>query len=101
MRSSSKQDAGHQNRFDARISGRVQGVGFRAFVVRKGRGMGLTGFVRNNHDGTVDVTACGRKSDLEAFYDYLSAGPVASRVDDIEIRWSRDDNPLRTFDVRR
>ena len=101
MASQTESDAREPNRFDARVSGRVQGVGFRAFVVRKGRGLNLAGFVRNNNDGTVDVRAYGAPRDLDALQSYLSSGPAASRVDNIEIRWSVDDDPPDGFGVQR
>jgi acylphosphatase len=63
-----------------RISGRVQGVGFRYFAERAGTRLGLGGFVRNCSDGTVEVYAIGEPSTLEAFKMQLAEGPRSARV---------------------
>jgi len=67
-----------------RVIGRVQGVGFRAFVVRLGRSLGVRGAVRNDADGTVSCFAEGRPDELEDFRRRLEAGPSRARVDRVE-----------------
>lgn len=63
------------------VRGRVQGVGFRWFVQRAGRRLGLGGHVRNLPDGSVEVHARGSAEGLAALEEALRNGPPASRVD--------------------
>jgi acylphosphatase len=65
---------------NVRIEGEVQGVGFREFAVREASNRGLKGWVRNRADGTVEILACGLRSDVEAFITACIAGPRGSRV---------------------
>jgi acylphosphatase len=74
--------------FMATVRGRVQGVFFRASVMRRARELGLTGYVRNRHDGSVEVCAEGDKQRLERLEDYLQVGPPGARVQKVETRWS-------------
>lgn len=69
-----------------RVEGRVQGVGFRAFVRRRARDLGLDGWVRNAADGTVEAEAAGDRASLEAFEDHLRVGPPAGRVTGLGVR---------------
>lgn len=63
-----------------RVSGRVQGVGFRWWAARAARRLSLAGSVRNREDGTVEVIAFGPVEQLEAFEGQLRSGPPGSRV---------------------
>ena len=65
------------------VSGRVQGVGFRWFVDREARIIGLAGWVRNNSDGNVEVLASGTEDQLAKLKSKLKQGPRASRVDEV------------------
>lgn len=67
------------------IAGRVQGVGFRYFVVRQARALGLLGWVRNLPDGTVEATAAGPASALSQLEEALRQGPSMSRVDRVTV----------------
>jgi acylphosphatase len=67
-----------------RISGRVQGVGFRYFAERAARGLGLAGYVKNCPDGTVEVYAIGDVPALEVFRHRLSEGPRSAWVEAVE-----------------
>lgn len=71
----------------ALVSGRVQGVGFRFFVVREARRLGLTGAVANMPDGRVEVQAKGDGDSLEQLVKRLHRGPLLSRVDRVEVEW--------------
>jgi acylphosphatase len=64
-----------------RIEGRVQGVGFRAFVERSAARRGLDGWVRNRRDGGVETLARGPAGAINAFLVDCRTGPPASRVD--------------------
>jgi acylphosphatase len=66
------------------VRGRVQGVGFRWFVEREARTLGIDGWVRNNPDGSVEVLAMGTRDQLSGLRSRLRQGPRAARVDDVE-----------------
>ncbi len=63
-----------------RVEGRVQGVGFRYFVVRRALELGLRGWTRNLYDGAVEVAASGSIAALDALEAAISAGPPHARV---------------------
>ncbi len=67
------------------ISGRVQGVAFRATARDAARGLGLTGFARNLNDGRVEVVACGEFQRLEQLESWLRQGPRWARVEQVVI----------------
>ena len=67
-----------------RVTGRVQGVGFRAFVVRLAASVGVAGAVRNDADGGVACFAEGDREALELFRRGLERGPAHARVDRVE-----------------
>jgi len=69
-----------------RVFGDVQGVGFRAFVWREARRIGLAGWVRNHFDGSVEVLAEGSLQELDRLAETLAAGPRMSRVERVESR---------------
>lgn len=64
-----------------RITGRVQGVGFRAFVQRHALRLGLVGYARNLPDGSVEVVARGTADGLQELLKQLMVGPRSSRVE--------------------
>lgn len=66
------------------ISGRVQGVGFRAWTVATAASMGLQGWVRNRGDGTVEAIFSGRDESVISMVEACKVGPPASRVNAIE-----------------
>jgi acylphosphatase len=74
-------------RLDASVRGRVQGVGFRVFVLREAGSLGLDGYVANAADGSVHVVAEGPRADLEALLERLDEGPPAGFVDRVITRW--------------
>ena len=65
------------------ISGRVQGVGFRWFVEREAAQLGMTGWVRNNDTGEVEIMATGTPEQHRSLRQKLQQGPRASRVDHV------------------
>jgi acylphosphatase len=67
------------------VRGRVQGVGFRWFVEREAHMLGIAGWVRNNHDGSVEVLAQGTRDQLLGLHSRLRAGPRAARVDAVDV----------------
>ncbi len=83
------------------IKGRVQGVGFRYFTEREARRRNISGWVRNNSDGSVETEACGTTEAIESFLKSLKQGPLFSRVD--EINFTREEckeNSVGGFEVR-
>jgi len=70
------------------VYGRVQGVYFRAFVSRRARELGLTGYVRNTPDRAVEVYAEGERKRIEKLIDHLKVGPSSARVDRVVVDWS-------------
>ena len=69
------------------VSGRVQGVAYRAFTQGAARRRGLTGGVRNLDDGRVEVEVEGPRPDVDAFLGILRAGPPRAEVVDLDVRW--------------
>ncbi|MBI4805813.1 MAG: acylphosphatase [Desulfovibrio sp.] len=82
------------------VSGRVQGVGFRAFVLDQAHELGLTGWTRNLPNGQVEAMAQGTEEALEEFARRLRKGPVWARVDAVEISEGPFDGSCTTFQVR-
>jgi acylphosphatase len=74
------------------VSGRVQGVYFRAWTREQAEGLGLSGWVRNRPDGTVEVLAQGDPQTLQRFESLLHEGPTAARVSAVE-RAEADEPP--------
>jgi acylphosphatase len=82
------------------VHGRVQGVSFRHYTVLRARELGITGWVRNRPDGTVEVTAEGEKSQLNPFLDFLRSGPPAAHVTRVDLHWYDATGSFDSFDVR-
>ena len=89
-----------QVRLEATARGRVQGVGFRYFVLRRGMDLGLTGWVANESDGSVRCVAEGPRSDLEALLESMEVGPAGALVERVSARWSNATGDLRDFGIR-
>lgn len=72
------------------VSGKVQGVWFRASTQEQARQLGLTGWARNLPDGRVEVVACGEREKIHALHEWLKQGPELANVTDVtceEIDW--------------
>jgi acylphosphatase len=82
------------------IEGRVQGVGFRYFVRREARRLGIAGWVRNLPNGSVEVLAEGPEGALAALERSLGTGPAGARVD--RVRREKADEPglAHDFEIR-
>ena len=87
-------------RLDARIIGRVHGVGFRYFVVREATDLDLTGWVANDADGSVHCVAEGPRPQLEALLDRLREGPAAAIVEAVSEAWMPATGTFWSFGVR-
>lgn len=82
------------------VSGRVQGVGFRAATQDKARELALAGWVRNLPDGRVEAAAGGDRDAVAALNRWLEQGPPAARVDSVDEQPTEADNLPQPFTVR-
>ena len=82
------------------VRGRVQGVGFRWFVEREAHMLGIAGWVRNNHDGSVEVLAQGTRDQLSGLHSRLREGPRAARVDSVEVSAESATAGLSSFRIQ-
>ena len=82
------------------ISGRVQGVFFRAETQQAARRLGVAGWVRNLPDGTVEAVFEGSRGQVDAMLDWCRQGPPTARVDDLQIREQPATGEFAGFDVR-
>jgi acylphosphatase len=70
-----------------RVYGRVQGVFFRASAQREAKRLGLTGWVRNRNDSSVELVAEGEETGIKDLIAWAQNGPSAARVEKVDIRW--------------
>lgn len=88
-------------RLHASVYGRVQGVGFRYFVVESANRLDIKGWARNRFDGSVEVVAEGLRQALENLLEDLRRGPRASSVTEVEVAWEPASGEFTAFNVRR
>ncbi len=69
-----------------RVEGKVQGVGFRNWTARQARVRGLSGFVRNRHDGSVEAVFSGDADAVSALAEACGRGPMGARVERVDVR---------------
>jgi acylphosphatase len=87
-------------RLEAVVRGRVQGVSFRYYTSHRARGLQLTGYVRNQWDGTVEVVAEGPLRRVEELLSFLRVGPRAAFVTGVDTRWLTPTGAFDRFEVR-
>jgi acylphosphatase len=68
------------------VSGKVQGVFYRASTAERARALGVTGYAKNLPDGRVEVLACGEEEQVRELVDWLRQGPPAAKVQDVDIQ---------------
>jgi acylphosphatase len=90
----------NSKRLHARVTGRVQGVGFRYFVLTEANELGLTGWVRNRRDGSVEVVAEGDQSQLEMLVEALKRGSRSSHVENVQASWTEETGEFPGFSAR-
>lgn len=83
-----------------RVSGRVQGVGYRDWTRRTAGALGLTGWVRNRRDGAVEALAIGPATQVAALVKAMKSGPPLASVAAIETRIDETDEAPQGFEVR-
>jgi len=82
------------------VYGYVQGVYFRDFVSGRAKQLGLTGYVRNLPEGTVEVNAEGERKQLEQLINYLKLGPPEAEVEKVATYWSEYTGSYPHFNIR-
>lgn len=88
------------SRMTARVSGEVQGVGYRAYARRRAQMLGLYGYARNLADGSVEVVAEGPRDALEQLLIVLRRGPSSASVEDAQPTWSDSTGEFSMFSIR-
>ena len=83
----------------ARISGRVQGVAYRAHAREQARRLRVDGWVRNLSDGSVELLAEGPRDRLDEMLVWCRRGPGFARVDDVQCIWEDARGDLDGFDI--
>jgi len=82
------------------VRGRVQGVCFRAETQRAARTFGVSGWVRNKRDGTVEAIVEGAKKDVISLINWCNTGPPISRVEKVDVSWQDFNDEFSEFGVR-
>jgi len=85
-------------RAHARVTGIVHGVGFRWFARHLASHYGLSGWVRNQSDGSVELEAEGSRDEVEAFLERIREGPRFAEVESVSVDWM-DPQHDSTFEV--
>lgn len=88
-------------RLEAIIEGRVQGVGFRYFAQERAVFLGLSGWVRNRWDGTVELVAEGSRADLEILLKAIQRGPRVGTTKNVKVDWQEAAGEFSSFQIRR
>lgn len=83
------------------ISGRVQGVRFRAFLKERADALGLAGWCRNLPAGGVEAVAAGDEAKLKKFLGCAKEGPIGSAVAGVDVEWADDAEGFREFTIVR
>jgi len=82
------------------VSGRVQGVFFRASAAQAARALGVRGLARNLPDGAVEIVAEGARSALERLLEWAQTGPPRARVDEVRAEWDEATGEFSGFEIR-
>jgi acylphosphatase len=99
--SSPADSAGAGARLRILISGRVQGVAFRAYTQEEASGLALSGWVRNLRDGRVEVLAEGPRDALEKLLAWCREGPAYANVTGVDVEWQDPRGDLGDFHIAR
>ena len=82
------------------VSGRVQGVSFRAYTQQSARALGLKGYARNLADGDVEIVAEGDEEALQKLLEWARHGPTGAVVRDIRVEYSAPSSTFQDFSIR-
>jgi acylphosphatase len=94
------EQASAQARLHAVVRGRVQGVSFRYYAVTTAQRLGLTGWVANRWDGSVETVAEGTREALAGYLSFLHQGPPAAMVESVESEYHTPTGKFTSFRVR-
>ena len=86
--------------FQAKIYGKVQGVGYRYFTEKIAKKLNIFGYVKNLEGGTVEVVAQGKEEDLQKFIEQLKIGPFLAKVEKIDIIFKKPTDIYLYFEIR-
>jgi acylphosphatase len=95
-----KSTAGARSAAEIVVQGRVQGVGYRAFVQRKAGQLGLAGYVMNLKNGSVRVRVEGHREAIDELRRELEKGPPLARVEHLAVTWRPPTGRFTSFGVR-
>jgi acylphosphatase len=87
-------------RLHAFVNGMVQGVNFRYYTCRQAESLGVTGWVANRGDDTVEVVAEGVRPALQSLLDWLHHGPPSAAVMGVQVNWEKATDEFTSFRVR-
>ena len=93
-------DKSSVKRVQVTIHGDVQGVGYRYTAIEIARDLGLTGWTKNDPDGSVEIIAEGEKENLQNLITWAKKGPPLARIDRIEEEWQEATGEFDEFDVK-
>ena len=82
-----------------KVHGQVQGVFFRYSAKEQAERLKLTGWVRNNPDGTVEIVAEGTKDVLEEYVKWCKIGPAGAMVEKVEVKWGEKSEDYDQFEI--
>src|SRR4249920_1102242 len=88
-------------RVHLKISGRVQGVYFRASTAEEARRLGVTGWVMNCRDSSVEVMAEGEREQLEELIRWCHGGPPGAQVKEVRVEWEVSKEEFQSFFIKR
>lgn len=83
-----------------KASGWVQGVNFRHEALKFAGEFGVSGWVKNTADGSIEILAQGEKENLEKFLAWASRGPPAAEVDTVDFKWREPGEKFETFEIK-
>ena len=89
-----------QIRVNMIVSGMVQGVGFRWYILQEAEEIGVTGYVRNTWSGEVEIVAEGEEWQIEALHEKAKQGPMRSRVTAVKVVKDSAKNEFNKFEIR-
>jgi acylphosphatase len=94
------EDSGEMANTHLVVSGLVQGVGFRWWVMRKAKEFGLKGYVRNLYDGDVELEVEGLRAMIIDFVKEVKVGPRYASVTEAKVQWSEYQGRYKSFDIK-
>ena len=87
------------HRLTLKVTGKVQGVFFRASTLEQANILGLTGTVKNLQNGNVRIVAEGNKDSLNLLHEWCKIGPERAIVNSIDAKWETAENNFNTFEI--